>query len=79
MERDIEDFVVEDDPDEIPTIRLDGGELASNLERLCREMKYMELQDNEVSRALVALSPQVSIWPTPKLKHVSRLRTKHLV
>lgn len=76
---DIEDFVVEDDPNEIPTIRLGGRPFETNLERPCVEMKDMSLQDNLGSRALVVLAPQVATWPVPKLKQVSRLRTKHLV
>ncbi|PON93600.1 DNA-3-methyladenine glycosylase I [Trema orientale] len=78
LERDIEDYFLEDDPDHIPTIRLSCGEYTTNLE-LCRHMKNMTLEDNEVSRALVAVTSEFASYPIPKLKSASRLRTKHLV
>ncbi|PON75269.1 DNA glycosylase [Trema orientale] len=79
VERDIEDYFLEDDPDDIPTIKLSSGENTTDIEFLVQYMKNMTVQDNEVSRALVAVRPEVASHPVPKLKYVSRLRTKHLV
>ncbi|PON46015.1 DNA-3-methyladenine glycosylase I [Parasponia andersonii] len=79
VEKDIEDYFLEDDTDDIPTIKLSSGENTTNIESLVQYMKNMTVQDNEVSRALVALRPEVASQPVPKLKYVSRLRTKHLV
>ncbi|GKV34270.1 hypothetical protein SLEP1_g42654 [Rubroshorea leprosula] len=73
---DIEDAFYED-PDEIPTIKLNVEEFASNLQQYMEE--NMELQEGEISKALVALSPEAASIPTPKLKNVSRLRTEHHV
>ncbi|PKI63707.1 hypothetical protein CRG98_015897 [Punica granatum] len=39
----------------------------------------MELQEGDMSKALVALNPGVASIPTRKLKNVSRLRTEHQV
>ena len=78
VERDIEDYFLEDDPDFIPTIRLSNGE-NTTYEECCTRMKNMTLHENEASSALVALAPEVATYPVPKLKYVSRLRTTHLV
>ncbi|KAJ6909178.1 hypothetical protein NC652_020221 [Populus alba x Populus x berolinensis] len=73
-ETDIEDFG--EDPDEIPTIKLNMEEFTENLQNYIHT--NMELQEYDMSKALVALDPNASI-PTPKLKNVSRLRTEHQV
>ncbi|KAJ6727371.1 TRANSCRIPTIONAL ACTIVATOR DEMETER [Salix purpurea] len=73
-ETDIEDFG--EDPDEIPTIKLNMKEFTENLQNYIHT--NMELQEYDMSKALVALDPNASI-PTPKLKNVSRLRTEHQV
>jgi hypothetical protein len=73
-ETDIEDFG--EDPDEIPTIKLNMEEFTENLQNYIHS--NMELQEYDMSKALVALDPNASI-PTPKLKNVSRLRTEHQV
>lgn len=73
---DIEDSFYED-PDEIPTIRLDVEEFAANLQNFMEE--NMELQEGDMSKALVALNSAAASIPTPKLKSVSRLRTEHHV
>ena len=73
---DIEDSFYED-PDEIPIIKLDMGELKENLQSYMQ--KNMELQEADMSKALVALTPDVASIPIPKLKNVSRLRTEHQV
>ncbi|CAK7325315.1 unnamed protein product [Dovyalis caffra] len=73
-ETDIEDFG--EDPDEIPTIKLNMEEFTENLQNYIHT--NMELQEVDMSKALVALNPNASI-PTPKLKNVSRLRTEHQV
>ncbi|KAH7856136.1 hypothetical protein Vadar_033136 [Vaccinium darrowii] len=73
---DIEDAFYED-PDEIPTIKLNLEEFTLNLHNYVQE--NMELQEGDMSKALVALNPQAASIPTPKLKNVSRLRTEHQV
>lgn len=75
-ESDIEDAFYED-PDEIPTIKLNIEEFTMNLQNYMQG--NMELQEADMSKALVALNPQVASIPTPKLKNVSRLRTEHQV
>lgn len=75
-ESDIEDAFGED-PDEIPTIKLNLEEFTMNLQNYMQD--NMELQVGDMSRALVALNPEVASIPTPKLKNVSRLRTEHQV
>ncbi|XP_023928323.1 DNA glycosylase/AP lyase ROS1 isoform X2 [Quercus suber] len=73
---DIEDTIYED-PDEIPIIKLNIEEFSQNLQNYMQN--NMELQDGDVSKALVALTPEAASIPTPKLKNVSRLRTEHQV
>ncbi|KAG8380597.1 hypothetical protein BUALT_Bualt06G0032000 [Buddleja alternifolia] len=75
-ERDIEDAFYED-PDEIPVIKLNVEEFTTNLQSFMQEQ--MEMGEGDMSKALVALSPEFASIPTPKLKHVSRLRTEHQV
>ncbi|CAD5330813.1 unnamed protein product [Arabidopsis thaliana] len=76
-ESDIEDAYYNEDPDEIPTIKLNieqfGMTLREHMER------NMELQEGDMSKALVALHPTTTSIPTPKLKNISRLRTEHQV
>ncbi|KAF8397816.1 hypothetical protein HHK36_016740 [Tetracentron sinense] len=74
---DIEDAFYED-PDEIPTIKLNIEEFTLNLQNYMQQ-NNMELQENDMSKALVALNPEAASIPTPKLKNVSRLRTEHQV
>lgn len=76
LESDIEDFFGED-PDEIPTIELNIREFAVNVQNCMQE--YREHHEDDMSKALVALTPQSASIPTPKLKNVSRLRTEHQV
>ncbi|XP_031264361.1 transcriptional activator DEMETER [Pistacia vera] len=73
---DIEDTFYED-PDEIPTIKLNIEEFTVNLQNYMQ--KNMELQEGDMSKALVALNPDAASIPVPKLKNVSRLRTEHQV
>ncbi|KAG7946255.1 hypothetical protein I3843_14G030500 [Carya illinoinensis] len=75
-ESDIEDSLYED-PDEIPIIKLNIEEFTVNLQNYMQEK--MELQEADMSKALVALKPEAASIPTPKLKNVSRLRTEHQV
>ncbi|XP_042514621.1 DNA glycosylase/AP lyase ROS1-like [Macadamia integrifolia] len=74
---DIEDFL-DEDPDEIPTIKLNIEEFTMNLQNYMQEYS-MELQEGDMSKALVALTPETASIPVPKLKNVSRLRTEHEV
>ncbi|CAK9170746.1 unnamed protein product, partial [Ilex paraguariensis] len=73
---DIEDNFCED-PNEIPTIKLNFEEFTQNLQTYMRNK--MELQEGVMSKALVALTPEAASIPMPKLKNVSRLRTEHQV
>ncbi|TKY53045.1 ROS1 protein [Spatholobus suberectus] len=73
---DIEDAFYEDSC-EIPTIKLNIEEFTLNLQNYMQE--NMELQEGEMSKALVALNPEAASIPMPKLKNVSRLRTEHCV
>lgn len=75
-ESDIED-TFDEDPDEIPTIKLNMEEFTVNLQNYMQS--NMELQEGDMSKALVALNPDATSIPTPKLKNVSRLRTEHQV
>ncbi|CAL0310503.1 unnamed protein product [Lupinus luteus] len=75
-ESDIEDAFFEESC-EIPSIKLNMEEFTLNLQNYMEE--NMELQDGEMSKALVALNPEAACIPTPKLKNVSRLRTEHCV
>ncbi|KAJ4849743.1 hypothetical protein Tsubulata_026912 [Turnera subulata] len=75
-ESDIED-AFDEDPDEIPTIRLNMEEFTVSLQNYMQTS--MELQEGDMSKALVSLNPDVASIPAPKLKNVSRLRTEHRV
>ena len=75
-ENDIEDMFYED-PDEIPTIKLNMEEFTQNLQNYMQN--NMELQEGDMSKALVALTAEAAFIPTPKLKNVSQLRTEHQV
>ncbi|KAL7184863.1 hypothetical protein ACSBR2_026916 [Camellia fascicularis] len=75
-ESDIEDAFYED-PDDIPTIKLNIEQFTQNLQNYMQE--NMELHVGDMSKALVALNPEAASIPTPKLKNVSRLRTEHQV
>ncbi|KAM7267610.1 hypothetical protein ACFE04_009776 [Oxalis oulophora] len=75
QETDIEDFY--EDPDEIPTIKLNIEEFTLNLQNFVQENRL--IQEGDLSRALVALNPQSASIPVPKLKNISRLRTEHYV
>ncbi|KAL5709599.1 hypothetical protein ACHQM5_020267 [Ranunculus cassubicifolius] len=74
---DIEDAFYED-PDEIPTIKLNIQDFAMNLQNYMQG-NNMAIQDGDVSKALVALNTDSASLPTQKLKNVSRLRTEHQV
>ncbi|KAJ9184425.1 hypothetical protein P3X46_004153 [Hevea brasiliensis] len=75
-ENDMEDTFCED-PEEIPTIKLNIEEFTQNLQNYMQE--NMELQEGDMSKALVALTAEAASIPAPKLKNVSRLRTEHQV
>ncbi|XP_019187018.1 PREDICTED: protein ROS1-like [Ipomoea nil] len=75
-EADIED-AYSDDPNEIPTINLNLIQLAQNVKMFVKN--NMELDQVEMSKALVALTPEAASIPMPKLKNISRLRTEHHV
>ncbi|KAI3916621.1 hypothetical protein MKW98_026363 [Papaver atlanticum] len=77
LESDIEDAFGEC-PNEIPSINLDIEEFTITLQNYMQENK-MELQEGDLSNALVAITPRAASIPVPKLKNVNRLRTEHLV
>ncbi|PKA53936.1 Transcriptional activator DEMETER [Apostasia shenzhenica] len=76
LETAIEDAFYED-PEEIPTIKLNLEKFTQNLQNYMQE--NMEIQDGDMSKALVALTPEAASIPMPKLKNISRLRTEHQV
>ncbi|XP_073114021.1 protein ROS1A isoform X3 [Elaeis guineensis] len=73
----IEDAFFED-PDEIPTIKLNLEEFTQNLQNYMHA-NNMDIQDGDMSKALVAITPEAASIPMPRLKNVSRLRTEHQV
>lgn len=75
-ENDIEDMFSED-PDEIPTIKLNMEEFTQTLQNYMQN--NIELQEGDMSKALVALTAEAASIPTPRLKNVNRLRTEHQV
>ncbi|RDX87433.1 Transcriptional activator DEMETER, partial [Mucuna pruriens] len=76
-ESDMEDYYPREDPDEILSIELNANASAMNIQNFLQE--YKEHHEGDISKALVALTPQSASIPTPKLKNVSRLRTEHQV
>uniref|UniRef100_A0A0D9VG49 Demeter RRM-fold domain-containing protein n=1 Tax=Leersia perrieri TaxID=77586 RepID=A0A0D9VG49_9ORYZ len=76
-EAEIEDFFGED-PDEIPTINLNVEEFAQNLKSYI-QANNIEVEDADMSKALIAITPQAASVPISKLKNVNRLRTEHQV
>ncbi|KAF8008997.1 hypothetical protein BT93_J0094 [Corymbia citriodora subsp. variegata] len=77
LESDIED-ALKDGDEEIPTIKLNIQEFTENLQQFM-QANNMELQEADMSKALVALNPEATSIPARKLKNVSRLRTEHQV
>ncbi|KAL3532045.1 hypothetical protein ACH5RR_005566 [Cinchona calisaya] len=75
-EMDIED-AFHDDADDIPTINLNIEELNQNLQNYIQNNALV--QESEMSKALVVLTPEAASIPMPKLKNRSRLRTEHQV
>ncbi|KAK3133756.1 hypothetical protein QOZ80_6AG0540550 [Eleusine coracana subsp. coracana] len=73
----IEDFCYED-PDEIPRIDLNIEQFTQNLKSYM-QANNLEIEQADMSKALVAITPAAASIPTPKLKNVSRLRTEHHV
>ncbi|XP_073157361.1 DNA glycosylase/AP lyase ROS1 isoform X2 [Henckelia pumila] len=66
-----------EDLGEIPTIQLNMEEFNHNLHKIMQQ--NAELQEQDMSKALVALNLQDASIPFPKLKNVSQLRTEHQV
>ncbi|AQK59058.1 Protein ROS1 [Zea mays] len=73
----IEDFFCEES-DEIPTINLNIEEFTQNLKDYM-QANNVEIEYADMSKALVAITPDAASIPTPKLKNVNRLRTEHQV
>ncbi|EYU35128.1 hypothetical protein MIMGU_mgv1a000089mg [Erythranthe guttata] len=76
LESDIENAFNED-PDEIPTIRLNMEQFTHNLQKIMEQ--NTQLDEGDMSKALVALTSEAASIPVPKLKNMSRLRTEHQV
>ncbi|CAA7033918.1 unnamed protein product [Microthlaspi erraticum] len=76
-ESDIEDDYYDEDPDDIPSIELNIKQFGMTLREYME--KNMDLQEGDMSKALVALNPATTSIPTQKLKNISRLRTEHQV
>ncbi|KAJ3687360.1 hypothetical protein LUZ61_016524 [Rhynchospora tenuis] len=72
---DIEDICF-DNPDEIPTIKLNMESFVRNIEELVGK-DDLELQIEDISKALVLLPPIAASIPPPQLKHSRHLRTVH--
>lgn len=66
-----------EDSDEIPTIKLNMADFAQNLQNYVHQ--HMEIQEAELSKALVSLTPKAASIPPRKLKNASGLRTEHQV
>lgn len=77
LESAIEDAFWMEDPDEIPVIKLNIKEFMQNVKNYMQEKG--ELQDVDMSKALVALTQEAASIPMPKVKNASRLRTEHQV
>ncbi|OAY69909.1 Protein ROS1 [Ananas comosus] len=77
LEREIEDAFYEDS-DEIPTIKINLHEFTQNIEECIKESNN-DLQTEDITKALVAITTEAASIPAPKLKNVSRLRTEHQV
>ncbi|CAI9097825.1 OLC1v1034324C1 [Oldenlandia corymbosa var. corymbosa] len=74
-ETDIEDSFCEDA--EIPTIKLNLEELNQTLQNYFEQ--NIQVQEGEISKALVVLNADAASIPMPKLKNINRLRTEHQV
>ncbi|XP_008803804.3 protein ROS1A-like [Phoenix dactylifera] len=77
FERDIEEAFYED-PDEIPTIKLNLDEFTQNLQNYIQE-NGIALEEDDMAKAIVAITKEAASIPMPKLKNVSWLRTEHQV
>ncbi|EPS64413.1 hypothetical protein M569_10368, partial [Genlisea aurea] len=71
------DSILNEDIEEIPTIQLNMEDFSHNLQMIIQN--NTDLQDGDMSKALVALTSEEASIPVPKLKNVSRLRTEHQV
>lgn len=77
LEIDIEDSFGED-PDDIPTIKLDVPKFSQTLQSYMHD-NNIEVREGDMSNALVALTAEAASLQPQKLKNVSRLRTEHQV
>ncbi|KAF5744814.1 hypothetical protein HS088_TW07G00394 [Tripterygium wilfordii] len=78
LESDIEDLL-KDDQNEMPPIEMDMAVFKINVRNVVLQDCNMILEDDDVSKALVALTPEAASIPTSKLRNASRLRTEHRV
>ncbi|EHA8587928.1 protein ROS1A [Cocos nucifera] len=77
LETDNDDAFYED-PDVIPTVKINFEEFQRNLQNYIQDYN-IELQEGDITKAIVAITEKADSIPMPKLKNVSRLRTEHQV
>ncbi|XP_058008447.1 protein ROS1A [Hevea brasiliensis] len=83
IEQDIEElatskYIIDDEEEEIPTIKLNNDSFKENVQHFMD--KYgPNLQTDNLSRALVPIPVNVNSIPMRKLKQTNRLRTEHQV
>lgn len=77
LEMDVDDAFYED-PDVIPTVKLNFEEFKRNLQNYIQDYST-DLQEVDMTKAIVAITEKAASIPMPKLKNVSRLRTEHQV
>ncbi|KAF2300737.1 hypothetical protein GH714_015436 [Hevea brasiliensis] len=83
IEQDIEElgtskYIIDDEEEEIPTIKLNNDSFKENVQHFMD--KYgPNLQTDNLSRALVPMPVNVNSIPMRKLKQTNRLRTEHQV
>ena len=75
--RDIEDFY-DEVKDDIPIIRLDIASFEKRIREFIK-INNIQLKMGNMSKTLVALTPEAASIPAPKLKEISWLRTVHYV
>ena len=75
--RDIKDFY-DEVKDDIPIIRLDIASFEKRIREFIK-INNIQLEVGNMSKALVALTPEAASIPAPKLKEISWLRTVHYV
>lgn len=79
IESDLEDIGdIEDACKEIPTVKINMEAFKQNLQSHIQEMNA-SIQDGDMSKALMSITPEAAYIPMPKLKDKGRMRTLHHV